>query len=130
MSTEIKTLNGWIAFADRTGRTRIYDYLRKGDIAEVSLADYFMNIMPPRAMSYGYLQMGEPYNHVYDIDCRFRATNVSHKRADLLLLSGKGSAIQIAFLFYNSSDRSVLPDFPLSASCNQLKNQNLILTTA
>ena len=51
MSTEIKTLNGWTDFADRTGRTSIYDYLCKGDIVEESLVDYFMNIMPPRAMS-------------------------------------------------------------------------------
>ncbi len=52
MST-LKTLNGWTDFADRTGRTSIYDYLHKGDIIEESLVDYFMNVMPPRAMSYG-----------------------------------------------------------------------------
>lgn len=63
MSTEIKTLNGWTDFADRTGRTGIYDYLRKGDIVEENLVDYFMNVMPPRAMSYGCLQVGEPHSH-------------------------------------------------------------------
>lgn len=32
MNTEIKTLDGWTKFADRTGRGSIYDYLNKGDI--------------------------------------------------------------------------------------------------
>lgn len=29
MNTEIKTLDGWCEFSDRTGRGSIYDYLRK-----------------------------------------------------------------------------------------------------
>ena len=82
MSTEIKTLNGWTDFADRTGRTGIYDYLRKGDIVEENLVDYFMNVMPPRAMSYGYLQVGEPYSHVYDIDRRLKATYMTFAECD------------------------------------------------
>lgn len=82
MSTEIKTLNGWTDFADRTGRTGIYDYLRKGDIVEENLVDYFMNVMPPRAMSYGYLQVGEPHSHVYDIGRRLKATYMTFAEYD------------------------------------------------
>ena len=82
MSTEIKTLNGWTDFADRTGRTSIYDYLRKGDVVSEDLVDNFMNVLPPRAMSYGYLQMGEPYSHVYDIDHRLRGIYLTFAKCD------------------------------------------------
>lgn len=72
MNTEIKTLNGWCEFTDRTGKDSIYDYLNKGDVVAEDIVDYFMNIMPPRAMSYGYLQVGEPYNHLLDDNGKYR----------------------------------------------------------
>lgn len=37
-----------------------------GDIVSEDLVENFMNVLPPRAMSYGDLQMGEPYSHVYE----------------------------------------------------------------
>lgn len=74
MNTEIKTYDGWIKFAERTGRTGIYDYLNKGDIVDECLVQHFMNILPPRALSHRYLQTGEPFSHVYDIDHRLRPT--------------------------------------------------------
>ena len=74
MSTEIKTLDGWCEFSERTGKESIYDYLRKGDIVSEDIVDNFMNMLPPRVMSYGYLQVGEPHSHVYDIDHRLRPT--------------------------------------------------------
>lgn len=82
MSTDIKTLDGWCAFADRTGKESIYDYLRKGDIVSEDLVDNFMNVLPPRAMSYGYLQVGEPYNHIFDIDGRLRPTFMTFAKCD------------------------------------------------
>ena len=80
MST-IKTLNGWTDFAERTGRS-IYEYLRKGDVVSEDLVDKFMIVLPPKAMSYGYLQMGEPYSHVYDIDRRLRPTFMTFAKCD------------------------------------------------
>ena len=74
MNTEIKTLDGWTKFADRTGRGSIYDYLNKGDIVSEDIVDNFMDMLPPMAMSYDYLQVGEPFSHVYDIDNRLRPT--------------------------------------------------------
>ncbi len=74
MYEEIKTLDGWTEFADRTGRESIYDYLRKGDIVSEDIVDNFMDMLPPRAMSHGYLQVGDPYSHVFDIDHRLRPT--------------------------------------------------------
>lgn len=82
MSTDIKTLDGWCAFSERTGKESIYDYLRKGDIVSEDLVDNFMNVLPPRAMSYGYLQVGEPYNHIFDIDRRLRPTFMTFSKCD------------------------------------------------
>ena len=66
MNEETKTLKGWAEFIDRTGKESFYDYVRKGDIVSEGIVDNFMDLLPPRAMSYGYLQVGEPYSHVYD----------------------------------------------------------------
>lgn len=82
MSREIKTLDGWCEFSDRTGKESIYDYLRVGDIVSEDIVDNFMNMLPPRAMSYGYLQVGEPYNHVYDISRALRATYMTFAKCD------------------------------------------------
>lgn len=82
MDTEIKTLDGWTKFADRTGRGSIYDYLNKGDIVSEDIVDNFMDMLPPRAMSYGYLQVGEPFSHVYDIDHRLRPTYMTFAKCD------------------------------------------------
>ena len=82
MSKEIKTLDDWCEFTDRTGKGSIYDYLNKGDIVSEDIVDNFMDMLPPRAMSYGYLQVGEPYNHVYDIDRRLRPTYMTFAKCD------------------------------------------------
>lgn len=74
MNTEIKTYDDWMEFTERTGRKSIYDYLRKGDVVDECLVQHFMNILPPRALSHRYLQTGEPFSHVYDIDRRLRPT--------------------------------------------------------
>lgn len=58
--TEIKTLKGWYEFTERTGKGSICDYLNKGDIVDEAIVDYFMNIMPPRALSYRFLQVEKP----------------------------------------------------------------------
>ena len=77
-----KTLQGWCEFTDRTGKSSICHYLNKGDIVAEDIVDYFLNIMPPRAMSYGYLQVGEPYNHVYDVSGRLRPTFMTFAKCD------------------------------------------------
>ena len=82
MITEIKTLEGWCEFTDRTGKDSIYDYLNKGDIVSEDIVDNFMDMLPPRAMSYGYLQVEESYSHVYDIDHRLRPTYMTFAKCD------------------------------------------------
>ena len=82
MSTKMKTLEGWYGFADRTGKGSIYDYLNKGDIVSEDIVDNFRDMLPPKAMSYGYLQIGEPYSHVYDADHRLRPTFMTFAKCD------------------------------------------------
>ena len=74
MYEKVKSLDGWTEFADRTGKENILDYLSKGDIVSEDLVDNFMDMLPPRAMSSGYLQVGEPHSYVYDIDHRLKPT--------------------------------------------------------
>jgi len=74
MYDEIKTLNGWREYSCRTGKESIYDYLNKGDIVSKDLVDNLKDMLPLRAMSNGYLQVGEPYNYVYDIARKLRPT--------------------------------------------------------
>mgnify|MGYP000944101752 FL=1 len=50
MITEVKTLEGWCEFTDRTGKGSIYDYLNKGDIVSEDIVDNFMDMLPPRAI--------------------------------------------------------------------------------
>ena len=82
MFTEIKTLKGWYDFTERTGKGSIYDYLTKGDIVDEDIVDYFLNLLPPRTLSYGYLQVGEAYNHVYDISHRLRPVYMTFAKCD------------------------------------------------
>ena len=82
MNTKIKTLKGWNEFAEQTGKYSWSDYAKVGDIVDETVVDYFLNVMPPRAMSSNYLQMGEPFSHRYDIDRRLRATYMTFARSN------------------------------------------------
>ena len=82
MNTEIRTLNGWNEFAEQTGKYSWYDYVRVGDIVDETIVDHFMNVMPPRAMSSNYLQVGEAFSHRYDIDRRLKATYMTFAKGD------------------------------------------------
>lgn len=77
---EIKTLSGWCEFYDRTGKGSWYDYAEVGSIVSEEVVDNFMNMLPPRTLSFGYLQVGEAYSHVYDIDRRLRPTYMTFAR--------------------------------------------------
>lgn len=45
-----------------------------GDYVVQEIVDYFRDVLPPRNMSWGYLQVGEPYNHTPDWEGKYRAT--------------------------------------------------------
>jgi len=55
---EIKTIKGWEDSDSDWG-----EYCKPGDLVEEAVYDYFLNILPPRSFTAGYLQVGEPYSH-------------------------------------------------------------------
>lgn len=45
-----------------------------GDYVDQEIIDYFRDVLPPRNMWSGYLQVGEPYSHAPGPDGQYRAT--------------------------------------------------------
>lgn len=61
---EIKTMEGWEAFADKHENGSSFDdYCRTGDYVDESIYEYFLNAVPPRKLAFGYLQAGEAVSH-------------------------------------------------------------------
>lgn len=56
----VKTLDGWYAFAETTEKHSWSDYCKPGDFVDEEVYDYFLDLLPPRSMKNGYLQVGEP----------------------------------------------------------------------
>lgn len=56
---DIKSAKGW----ELSDHSNWGDYAKPGDLVDESVYDYFLSILPPRSMGYGYLQVGEPYSH-------------------------------------------------------------------
>lgn len=55
----VKTIEGWY-------KSECYswdDYAKPGDLVDESVFEYFLNILPPRSLQRGYLQVGEPHSH-------------------------------------------------------------------
>jgi len=63
MMGEIKTLAGWGEFCEETGKSSWGNYVSPGDLVDEEVYDYFLNVLPPRSFSAGYLQVGEPFSH-------------------------------------------------------------------
>lgn len=57
-----KTLDEWTT----SGMPNFDWFAKPGDIVDEAIYQNFLNILPPAAMSYGYLQVGEPFDHVPD----------------------------------------------------------------
>ncbi len=63
--TRIKTMDGWTKAADASEDPYNFSwdkYAKPGDLVDEGVYENFLNILPPRSMGYGYLQMGEPYS--------------------------------------------------------------------
>ena len=58
-SAEIKTIDGW----EKSDKNSWDDYAKPGDLVDESVYYYFLDILPPRSMGHGYLQVGEPFSH-------------------------------------------------------------------
>lgn len=77
---EYKPFKGWHEFAEKTKQESYYDYAKPGDIVDEETMDYFMDVLPPRSMGHGYLQMGEPYSHAEDEAGRLRPTFMTFEK--------------------------------------------------
>lgn len=55
---EIKTLKDW----EESGKNWD-DFCKPGDLVAEDVYWHFLNVLPPRNMGAGYLQMGEPYDY-------------------------------------------------------------------
>lgn len=77
----LKTIEGWHRFAEETGKSGWDDYCRPGERVGEDVYDYFLDIVPPRSMSAGYLQVGEPHSHHYNPETgKFQATYATFGR--------------------------------------------------
>ena len=82
MKKEIKTLHSWYSFAECTGKTSIYDYLKINDLVSEDIINHFQNVLPPRTMTDHCLQMGEPYNYAYDSNHQLKPTYMTFAKND------------------------------------------------
>lgn len=55
---KLKTIEGWHESACGSWD----EYCKPGDLVDEGVADYFLDILPPRTMRKGYFQVGEPYS--------------------------------------------------------------------
>lgn len=55
---ELKTIDGW----GKSNCGSWDEYCKPGERVDEGVADYFLNIMPPRIMKMGYFQVGEPHS--------------------------------------------------------------------
>ena len=82
MDNEVKTLYGWCEFSDRTGKGSWYEYAEVGSVVAEAVVDSFLDMLPPRSMKYGYVQVGEAYSHIEDENGTVRATYMTFAKLD------------------------------------------------
>lgn len=56
---KLKTIEDWQNSGCRTWD----EYCKPGDMVDQGVADYFLDILPPRTMTRDYFQVGEPHSH-------------------------------------------------------------------
>ena len=72
---EIKTMDGWKDFAQKTGMQSFDDYCHPWDRIGEDVYHHFLNVLPPRTVKAGYFQVGEPTDDRKDPKTRkFRPT--------------------------------------------------------
>lgn len=80
---ELKTMEGWEAFATSPDNGDINQYINPGDLLDESIFDYFLNVLPPHRWDRDYLQAGEPYSFAFNPEKGKQAdTWTTFKRVD------------------------------------------------
>ena len=73
---ELKTIEGW----HKSGCNSWDEYCKPGDMVDQGVADYFLDILPPRTMTRDYFQVGEPHNQPEDNEELRHICNIRRKR--------------------------------------------------
>ena len=73
-----KTVNEW----PTSGMPNFDWYAKPGDIVDEAIYENFLNILPPAAMSYGYLQVGEALDHIPDGNGNWKPTFMTFAQED------------------------------------------------
>ena len=76
MQDKVKTIDGWHI----SGAEDFREYCFPGDEVSEEVVDYFLDILPPKSLSYGYLQVGEPYSYEEDECGKHRSTYSTFKK--------------------------------------------------
>ena len=71
-----KTLADWYKSEANT----IDEYLKVGDVVDVEMYNYFLDILPPRTNYTNYLQVGEPCNHLPNKEGKFMPTYLTFSK--------------------------------------------------
>ncbi|MCR2047837.1 hypothetical protein NSB25_11135 [Acetatifactor muris] len=80
---EIKTMAGWHEFAENNSNGSWDKYCKPGDLVDEGVYDYFLDVLPPRSMERGYLQVGEPHSHQMNVATgKVQATYATFRRAE------------------------------------------------
>lgn len=53
---------------------------RPGEEVDDLIIGYFINVLPPRSLQSGYMQVGEPYSHREDKTGNWKATYLTFKK--------------------------------------------------
>ena len=80
---ELKTLQGWREYAEKNSNGSWDKYCKPGDLVDEEVYDYFLEVLPPRSMERGYLQVGEPHSHQINIlTGKWQATYATFRRME------------------------------------------------
>ena len=68
----MKTYKAWLK-AEQSFR----EFVQPEDEVDEAMVDYFVNVLPPHSMNFGYLQVGEPICQKKDRDGKYRTVYIT-----------------------------------------------------
>ena len=71
----MKTFKEWLK-TDKNFR----DFVHPGEAVDERMVDHFRDILPPKNMSFGYLQVGEPIKQVLDENGKYRTVYMTFEQ--------------------------------------------------
>lgn len=78
----VKTMDGWRAFAEETSEHGMDSYFHTGDPVGQDVVDYFVNVVPPATNREHLMQIGSPYDSRMGEDGRLHPTFATFAKED------------------------------------------------